>query len=157
MSRARTLGASSKDESMRTLIATLVAGLFVAASGHAAPPKHYSDAPLRAVKFIDQNEGWAVGDEGTIWHTIDAGENWERQSTAIGGSLRSLDFITPYIGWVVGREELPGGGSSGIILATTDGGLKWSRIAVNTLPGLYAVKFFNQQRGIAAGDATDRF
>lgn len=142
---------------MRTLIATLVASLFVAASGVAVPPKHYSDASLRAVKFIDQNEGWAVGDEGTIWHTIDAGENWERQSTAVGGSLRSLDFITPYIGWVVGREELPGGGSSGIILATTDGGLKWSRIAVNTLPGLYAVKFFNQQQGIAAGDATDRF
>src|SRR5438128_363144 len=41
----------------------------------AAVPKHIDDAPLRGVQFIDGNEGWAVGDDGVVWHTIDGGES----------------------------------------------------------------------------------
>jgi photosystem II stability/assembly factor-like uncharacterized protein len=142
---------------MRSLLLSFVAALATVSPSLASPTKNYGDAPLRAVKFIDANEGWSVGDDGAIWHTIDGGEAWERQHSGVSGSLRDLHFLTPYLGWVVGREELPDGGSAGIVLTTTDGGLKWSRIAINMLPGLHAVKFFDQQRGIAAGDATDRF
>src|SRR3954471_18361456 len=98
---------------------------------NAAPPRCVDDAPLRALHFVDANEGWAVGDDGVIWHTIDAGESWERQKTGVRGSLRSVCFLNPFTGWAVGREELPGGGSAAIIMATTDGGLKWNRIAMN--------------------------
>ena len=81
----------------------------------AADFRRFEDAALHSVQFWDKNEGWAVGDEGTVWHSIDGGQTWERQPTGVSCSLRSLQFLNPYLGWAVGREELPGGGSTGTI------------------------------------------
>ena len=120
---------------MRTSLALLlVAGLTPLA--RAADLRFFNDAALHAVQFMDDGqEGWAVGDEGVIWHTIDGGKRWERQKTGVRGSLRSIHFLTPFIGWVAGREELPlGGGSAGVILVTLDGGEKWDRLALNSMP-----------------------
>ena len=92
----------------------------------ATPPAHFDDAPIHAIQMVDRTEGWAVGAEGVIWHTIDGGQHWERQPSGVRGTLCGLHFVTPYTGWVVGREELPdGSGSSGIILVTRDGGKTW--------------------------------
>src|SRR5262245_7498918 len=96
----------------------ILAALAVSAS--AADLQYFEDAALRAIQFSDANEGWAVGDEGAIWHTIDGGRNWERQPSGIRASLRSVHFLTPFTGWVVGRDELPQG-SAGVILVTRDG------------------------------------
>jgi photosystem II stability/assembly factor-like uncharacterized protein/tetratricopeptide (TPR) repeat protein len=124
----------------------------------AANPCHFDDAPLRAVQFVDANEGWAVGDEGVIWHTIDGGKNWERQPSGVRASLRSVQFLTPFIGWVAGRQELPyGGGSLGVLLVTRDGGCTWQPVSLNTLPGLNCVRFFDDKFGIAAGDGSEQF
>ena len=57
-----------------------------------------------------------------IWSTID-GKTWERQPSGVKASLRSVHFVSPYVGWVAGREELPGGGAAGVVLYTRDGGL----------------------------------
>ena len=73
--------------------------------------RYFEDASLHAVQFVDAQEGWAVGDEGVIWHTIDAGQHWERQPSGVRASLRALHFLDGFTGWVAGREELPGGGS----------------------------------------------
>src|SRR5438067_13917230 len=100
---------------MRPYLLALAAGLLAAMAGVSAPPNRLSDAALRAVQFTDRNEGWALGDEGAVWHTIDGGDTWERQPTGVRGSLRALHFVTPYTGWIVGREELPDGNSAGII------------------------------------------
>jgi len=73
-----------------------------------------------------------VGDDGVVWHSIDAGNNWERQPTGVRASLRSVHFLNPYTGWIAGREELPhNGGSSGVLLFTVDGGLKWQKGPLN--------------------------
>ena len=140
---------------MRVLI--LTAALLIAPTAFAAgPQRHHADAPLRALQFVDANEGWSVGDEGAIWHTIDGGTTWERQSSGVTGSLQAVSFVNPFTGWAVGREELPnGGGSSGVILITSDGGLKWTRVAQHVLPGLHAVKFFDGKNGIVAGEGSD--
>jgi photosystem II stability/assembly factor-like uncharacterized protein/tetratricopeptide (TPR) repeat protein len=144
-----------------------VRGLFVfllvalTAPARAADLRHFEDAALRAVQFVDAKEGWAVGDEGVIWHTIDGGKTWERQPSGVRGSLRSLHFLNPFTGWVAGREELPGGaGSSGILLYTKDGGETWQRILVNSLPGLNVVRIVNPadpRLGYLAGDASDQY
>src|SRR5436190_761714 len=103
----------------------------------AADLRYFDDAALHAVQFITEEngecrEGWAVGDDGAVWHSIDAGKNWERQPTGIRASLRSLHFLTPFHGWVAGREELPnGGGSVGVLLYTRDGGVSWRRVLFN--------------------------
>src|SRR6266852_4001877 len=73
------------------------------------PLRHPEDATLRSAFFIDHKEGWVVGDEGVILHTLNGGQTWQRQATGLRSSLRSVNFLTPDVGWVVGREELPYG------------------------------------------------
>lgn len=138
----------------------LVMALFLGLPGLAncAPPANYDDATLRAVRFVDKQEGWAVGDQGVIWHTIDGGKTWERQVSGTRASLRAVQFLTPYLGFVVGRTELPhGAGSHGIMLSTIDGGTTWREVTSSLLPGLNAVQFFDENRGVVAGDCTDAF
>jgi photosystem II stability/assembly factor-like uncharacterized protein/tetratricopeptide (TPR) repeat protein len=132
--------------------------VLLAATARATDTRPFEDAPLHAIHFVDKQEGWAAGADGVVWHTIDGGRNWERQPTGTRAALRSICFLNPYTGWVVGREELPnGGGSSGLILATTDGGMHWSRVNGPSLPGLNFVRFFDQNTGLVAGDGSDLF
>jgi photosystem II stability/assembly factor-like uncharacterized protein len=123
----------------------------------AAAASHPGDAAVRSIQFVDEREGWAVGDDGAIWHSIDGGQAWERQASGTHAALRAVHFLTPYSGWAVGRSELPGGESHGIVLTTTDGGLKWSPATEQTLPGLNCVRFFSQRNGVAAGDGSDLY
>src|SRR3954452_8334806 len=90
----------------------------------AQPPVAFNDAGLHAVQFVDASEGWACGDDGAVWHSIDGGKTWERQKTGTRASLRGLHFVTPYTGWAVGRIDTPAG-SVGVMLKTTDGGIQW--------------------------------
>jgi photosystem II stability/assembly factor-like uncharacterized protein len=132
----------------------LLAGL--AAPGRAAELRHLEDACLRAVQFIDAREGWAVGDDGAIWHSLNGGKDWERQPSGVRASLRALHFLDPCVGWVVGREELPAGGSAGVVLYTSDGGVNWKRLLVNALPGFHVVRFVDEKTGYLVGDGSDQ-
>src|SRR5262245_47722942 len=139
--------------SIRTLsiaLTVLMAALSPCVRG--AELRNFDDAALHAVQFWDNREGWAAGDEGVIWHTIDGGKHWERQPSGVRASLRSLHFLDPYTGWVVGREELPNGaGTTGVVLYTKDGGLSWKRVMLNMLPGLNRVRFVGEQSGYKVG------
>src|SRR5205823_1119701 len=44
--------------------------------------------PLNGVFFVDEKNGWAVGELGTILHTADGGKNWSAQ--ARGGRRAAL-------------------------------------------------------------------
>src|SRR5438132_2574961 len=111
---------------MRTLCVALLAGLVLAPAAAGADARPFEDAAVRAVQFVDEHEGWAAGDDGVVWHSIDGGRTWERQPTGVRASLRSVCFLDPYTGWVAGREERPHpGGSVGVLLVTRDGGLIW--------------------------------
>lgn len=142
---------------MRALGILLALAGLLGTSATSRAALHPGDAAIRAMQFVDEREGWAVGDDGVIWHSIDGGLEWERQNSGVRASLRGVHFASPYTGWVVGRLELPGGVSRGVVLATTDGGLKWTPICTNDLPGLNCVRFFSQRNGIAAGDGTDLY
>ena len=61
------------------LAAVVVAALGWPAVGQ--PPVAFEDAGVHAVQFVDASEGWACGDDGVVWHSIDGGKNWERQKT----------------------------------------------------------------------------
>jgi photosystem II stability/assembly factor-like uncharacterized protein len=141
---------------MRPVLLALALGAALCARAAAQDLRPFDDAPLHAVAFVDAREGWAVGDEGVVWHTIDGGKTWERQPTGVRASLRGVQFLNPYTGWVAGREELPGGGSAGVLLFTRDGGLKWQRVTLNALPGLNRVRFLDNKTGFLAGDCTDQ-
>src|SRR5262245_52159526 len=107
---------------MRRFLLSLAAALTVSSTASAsADLRNFDDAALHAVQFVDQYEGWAAGDDGVVWHTIDGGKKWERQKTGTRASLRDLCFLDALFGWAVGREELPfGRGSVGVVLFTND-------------------------------------
>src|SRR5258708_37206669 len=143
----------------KSMRAALVAGAFLLlAAGtiaQAEAPRYFDDAAIHAVQFIDDKEGWAVGDEGVVWHSIDGGKNWERQSTGVRASLRSVYFFpeAPGVGWAVGREELPsGGGSAGVLLFTDNGGGERGRGPLNTLPPLEFIRCPRPQKHSRAGE-----
>ena len=57
---------------MRSLTAFFL--LAIPATIFAQDVPHFGDAAVRAIQFVDENEGWAAGDDGVIWHSIDSGK-----------------------------------------------------------------------------------
>ena len=142
---------------IRVRLLLAVASVFAAAgSALAQPAVAFDDAGLHAVQFVDASEGWACGDDGAVWHSIDGGKTWERQKTGTRASLRGVHFVTPYTGWAVGRTDTPAG-SVGVLLKTTDGGVRWAEVGTNVMPGLAAVKFFDEKNGFVCGDGSEAF
>ena len=106
---------------MRRCIAGLALIFAVVSPAFAFLPPFYDDAPLRAVQFIDRNQGLAVGDHGVVWMTLDGGKTWDRSKTGSKASLRAVSFVDPLQGWAVGRIEKPNGLSVGVVLISNDG------------------------------------
>ena len=73
---------------------------------------------LWSVCFADTSNGWAVGNNGTIIHTTDAGTTWQFQSGGANNILYSVFFIDSNNGWIVGEN--------GIILHTSNAGVNWN-------------------------------
>ena len=74
----------------------------------------YTDPALRQIKFVDDLNGWIVGDGGTIFATEDGGVSWAQQNNPVGVVLEAVCFINATTGWAVG--------DNGLIIKTTDGG-----------------------------------
>jgi len=79
---------------------------------------------LRAVFFTDSLYGWAVGDTGTIIHTIDGGENWLVQDAGTDNNIVSVFFLNRQLGWASSWSYAGFFGT--LILKTTDGGTTWT-------------------------------
>jgi len=76
-------------------------------------------APLTAVYFIDDKQGWAVGHDGTVLATADSGEHWQvlREERGKERVLLSVWFENASHGLAVGQF--------GLALETRDGGKTW--------------------------------
>lgn len=86
---------------------------------------------LRDVFFVDQRQGWAVGDpprddagraigEAVILRTADGGDTWVPQPSGLDGGLKAVGFANERVGYAVGLS---------MVLKTEDGGASWSPIA----------------------------
>ncbi len=61
---------------------------------------------LNDVHFVDKNNGWIVGDNGTIMHTRDSGNNWAYVcSGADKENIYKVYFITNEKGWIVKQTD----------------------------------------------------
>lgn len=119
------------------------------------PPEAYSDAELTSVTFVDSDNGWAIGDHGVIWHTVDGGRNWQRQDSPTTMRLESVCFADSQNGWAVGgSHQLYTHQSVGVVLRTADGGASWQSVPGTNLPALKRVKFFGGRQGIAIGESS---
>jgi photosystem II stability/assembly factor-like uncharacterized protein len=98
---------------------------------------------LYAVKFVNPNRGWAVGDNGTILHTTDGGANWSPQISPTFVRLRGVDFINDLNGWATGDD--------GTAIYTTNGGLLWIPETLPTQTSLNCIGFVDSLHGWIVG------
>ncbi len=131
--------------------AALVEGASLSADDRA------DDTRLYDVAFVDLLHGWAVGDNGTIWHTDDGGQRWTPQASGYRGSLTSISFVNSQVGWVAGGTAFPYlHDGAGVVLSTHDGGQTWQR-EPTLLPALRKIRFLNERHGWAAGCSSAMF
>lgn len=77
---------------------------------------------LTAVSFPDAKNGWAVGHDATILHSVDGGRNWTLQNYQpdLGQPLLDVYFSDARTGYAVG--------AFGLFMQTLDGGQRWDVI-----------------------------
>jgi photosystem II stability/assembly factor-like uncharacterized protein len=122
------------------------------------PPEALHDAELTSIVFVDADTGWAVGDRGVIWHTIDGGRHWQRQDSPVRCRLAAVSFVDPMNGWAVGGSHRSyTHQSEGVVLRTVDAGKTWQNVPSLQLPALKYVKFFDARRGVAVGESSPLF
>jgi len=83
--------------------------------------------------FVDQNNGWVVGEVGLIYHTSDGGKNWLKQECQeIIPVVDKTQWETPtpslYSVWFSDLQHGWASGMDSIIIATEDGGITWKKI-----------------------------
>jgi photosystem II stability/assembly factor-like uncharacterized protein len=111
---------------------------------------YFAEGPaiLQGVYFVDENTGWAVGQDGFILYTMDGGKKWKQQVSNSESVLYSVSFIDANTGCAVGED--------GSIVRTTDGGTTWQSHQgggdPNLLEKLFRVSFApKSQEGWAVG------
>ncbi|MBI3757615.1 MAG: hypothetical protein HY267_06530 [Deltaproteobacteria bacterium] len=97
-----------------------------------------------SVKFVDQQEGWLVGEYGNIRHTGDGGKTWDSQHDSLLEASGNKDVMTMGALFRVNFSDKNNGvaiGAAGTLIATNDGGKKWRWISREgqkaDVPGLH--------------------
>ena len=92
----------------------------------------YEDLQFTAVRFVDERNGFAVGEFGTVMVTTDGGDNWEmREPIPNEFYPMAADFLDASSGWV--------GGLDGVVWHTADGGETWQRQETVTTAPIYNI------------------
>ena len=78
---------------------------------------------FQSLSCLNESEVWTVGYMGSVWHTTDGGNTWERLRN--GNNLTNKRY---YLLDVLFKDKTHGWacGEKGILLYTTDGGNKWT-------------------------------
>ena len=108
-------------------------------------PAPSSPAPvhgLNSVFMLNQNEGWAVGDNATILHYIVTGGVGTWNLVTVSGSptlsldanLTSIFMLSPASGWAVGGTQATSSFSAGPVIIYWDG-TTWEPVATPSIPG----------------------
>ena len=123
-----------------------------------APEAMRADAQLADVSFVNAEQGWAVGDRGTIWHTSDGGQHWKLQSSGVDCRLATVFFLDAKTGWAAGGStQVYTHATTGVILRTRDGGERWTLDRKLILPAVERIRFFDAAHGWALGQASAIF
>lgn len=101
------------------------------------------EVSLMAVHFPDDQEGWAVGYNGTVLHTNDGGANWVFQGDGLEGALQDVHFLNEDLGWTVGTE--------GTLLRTRNGGNDWEVQGDTISQDLNGLHFIDDSTGWVVG------
>lgn len=77
---------------------------------------------LNALAFADASHGWAIGHDGAILYTADAGKTWTQQrfEPEKNQALLGIAAVSPERAVVVG--------AFGVLMSTSDGGKTWADV-----------------------------
>lgn len=122
----------------RTILFTEDAGL----TWNKAIVSGKSESKLNSIFFVNPRTGWAVGSNGKIYATANAGKFWREQTSNINKDLTDVYFTSASEGWAVG--------DAGAILYTRTAGSVWNAVESNARHKLEKV-FFVGKKGFAVG------
>ncbi len=92
----------------------------------------YEDLQFTAVRFVDEQNGFALGEFGMVIATRDGGDNWETLNPIPNDFYpMGVDFLDADTGWA--------GGLDGVIWQTNDGGQSWQRQRTVTAAPIYNI------------------
>ena len=93
----------------------------------------FEDPVLYDVEYLDENNGYIVGEFGKIYHTGDGGESWvQQQKTVLDETvLDILDLPTLFDVEFNGADNGIVVGLDGRIAVTSDGGADWNFVPNN--------------------------
>jgi photosystem II stability/assembly factor-like uncharacterized protein len=103
------------------------------------------NATVFGVDFATLTYGCAVGENGRVLRTFDAGASWVERFGGTLENLLSVSFISPAVGWACGTH--------GAILKTTDYGDTWDPMPSGNSRDLRDIFFVNANNGWAVGDS----
>ncbi len=98
---------------------------------------------LFGVHFDNVQLGWAVGYSGTIYSTLNGGDNWIPQTSGTTNRLVAVHFPNASTGYAVGY--------SGTIVKTTNSGTNWFTQVSPSTNNLWGTFFTDENTGWAAG------
>jgi photosystem II stability/assembly factor-like uncharacterized protein len=140
---------------LRPIIACALLTIAQARSPHWTPQTSGVTARLRGVSAVNDRVAWASGADGTILHTSDGGQTWQRQSIPGAEKLdfRDIDAVSETIAYVLSI----GPGDASRIYKTIDGGAHWTLQFTNQDAKAFydAMAFWDANRGIAVSDSVD--
>jgi len=62
----------------------------------------HTSADLYAVQFLDDQQGFAAGENGVLLRTTDGGDTWDHLSTGTQTTIRTIHFFDAQHGWLAG-------------------------------------------------------
>ena len=101
------------------------------------------------IAFINEKEGWYVNGYGSIYHTSNAGETWEKQLEKKGTFFRCIAFVDSLRGFAgtVGTDYFPNVTDTIPLYGTSDGGKTWNPVSYSGpyVKGLCALDIVREQ------------
>ncbi|MBN1560784.1 T9SS C-terminal target domain-containing protein [candidate division KSB1 bacterium] len=107
---------------------------------------HVGEAKINAVSSPAPDSVWLCSENGSIWFSGTAGDQWKQQFCYTNMELCDIQLVG-HCGWCVG-----GWGDRSIILATRDGGQCWTEQKSPLTCGVRDLCFIDRQHGWLIGD-----
>ena len=101
-----------------------------------------TDKNLYDVCYATDYIATAVGEDGTILYSTNSGFSWTQKESLTSLTLRSVCFSDSLSGWIVGGSTQL---DEAIVLHTSDGGVNWNKLNVQTENNLNAVHFIDEK------------
>jgi len=104
---------------------------------------------LYGVSFVDDNNGTIVGEDGAIFHTVDGGESWNRQTLVFRQSLWvprvrlcDVSFFNEDVGMAVGFDGT---------VVYTKSGERWRTARTGNMDSFFGAHMVTSMLGFAVG------